>query len=289
MPLPTLPLNTETRNRMLDYAGDDRTGVQRWLQPSTSMRLLEYLLMHGSERLMRVWQKAAGMIALSFNSLGGIHSAPLYQLRAFIEQGCDDVADLHRKEGELMVASVREDELWRMVTMVTQDKMNELRFDQVIARISFNNDKADDSAAYTQEWRAFWYLYNILQALPDFHATTPELGRDGYLYESMNDADDDATDILCPEDLEDLDADWIDLLCSLKLLDKPEAFYEGVNEAGEIIGLAEVAWEEKKIAIFRQDDTESAEAFTKLGWTTFLWGKPDELAAELKAQLTTAQ
>ncbi len=287
-PLPTLPLNTETLNAMPEFADNDRTAVQLWLQRSNPMSLLDRLLMHGSEQLMRVWQKAAGMLALSFNTPEGRCSAPLYQLRTLIEQGSDDIADWHREEGEVMVASVREDELWRMVTMVTQDKINDRRFDQVITRISFNSDKADDSAAYTQEWRAFWHLYNVLQVLPDFHATTPELGRDGYQYESMNDAADDDADILCPEDLEDLDADWIELLCGLKLLDKPEAFYEGINEDGDIIGTAEVAWEDKKIAVFRPQDTETAEAFAKLGWTTFVWGKPDELADELKALLNTA-
>ena len=292
--LPQLPLNEKRLEGVRNVVPERKSEIMPWLSPEKDKRnplwQLDRLLRNGSEKLMKDWQTAAGLLALSFEQPQMRCSEPLFRLREFIEKGIsDDSVKLEQKGGEKMCASVREDEMWRMLSMIPLDKCNAKSFEEVVCRISFDSDKLTGDDSSTEQWRAFWHLYNVLQALPDFRATTPELGRDGYRYETALDAT--GAEILLREDLEDLEnPELAEFICGLQICasDKPETLYEAEDERGEIIGTAEVAWVARKIALLRNDAACDAEAFSKQGWKVLMWSESekDELARKLNDLLS---
>lgn len=294
--LPKLPLDKGILDTLKTKPGaipeNRKHGVLKWLPSidgNNSLSMLEFLLRNGSEQLMKDWRMAAGWAALSFSRLQQKPASQLYRLCQLIEEGDDNQPEPNYKDGEQMIANVLENDPWRIVSMISSDDLKNRMVERILCRISFNSDAVDDSTEFIREWRAFWYLYNLLQVLPNFRATTPELGRDGYRYENRSDTKETPTisNGLNPDELEELEPDWIDFLCHLEHYGEPEPLFEITDNRGNILGVAEVAWVHQKLVLLREDDTENADTFAQQGWTVLMWNEPkEELTQKLNDLLT---
>lgn len=122
----------------------------------------------------------------------------------------------------------------------------------------------------------------MLQILPHFRATTPELGQQDYRCEEVEQITHQQTG-LTADMLDDLDSAWVALLLNQPLL-QPELFYEVTDNHGVVVdGIVEVAWPEQKVAILTEDYEALADNLNQWGWRTFVWGQMPE--ADLLKQL----
>ena len=162
---------------------------------------------------------------------------------------------------------------WRILWQLA--KTDKFALHNAVVRLSFDPDTADDSPEYQRQWRGFWSLYNMLQVLPHFRATTPELGQQGYHCEEGEQTT-HQQDGLTVDMLDGLETEWEALLLHQPLL-QPELFYEVTDNHGVVVdGNVEVAWPEQKVAILTEEYEELADKLKQWGWHAFVWGRLPE-------------
>jgi DEAD/DEAH box helicase domain-containing protein len=141
----------------------------------------------------------------------------------------------------------------------------------------YDGEEDKKRADFQKDWNGFLRLYNFYQFLPcSYFVTSNGLATKEYdnlkLYnEPVVGAEEKKTG---PDDTgwtqikELTDETFHSLLDTLKKegWPVPEAGYELEGTDGEIIGSAELAWEELKVAFLTADELEYLQAFTDTGW-----------------------
>ena len=161
-----------------------------------------------------------------------------------------------------------------------------------------DDDAGKQASGYQAIWNGFLRLYNFFQFLPhSFFVSREGLKKKAYDTIKLFDAaPTSGGPEVKPEDskwneiLELTDETFHGLLNLLKNNDwpVPEAGYELQSGKGEIIGTAELAWEELKIAFLLEDELEFKSRFVDAQWKVFslknVLKDPDKYLPLKKAQ-----
>lgn len=156
----------------------------------------------------------------------------------------------------------------------------------------------DERLSFKQQWSGFWHTANLLQFLPAFYFVTSHGLTDESVYEALRDmnqsvnavknivVDDSWKSIFADETFGYLDEEEKAAAKTFSELQIPapeELGYELVED-GEIVGSAELAWEDRRIVFIPtgSTDDESRKAFTEHGW--HIINEYDEHVAELFAK-----
>ncbi len=246
----------------------DKQLYQNVLKPILNLKVL---LQHGETGGSgNVWIHTAALLAMGMGTPRRIKGQRMQQARNIINTGSDEAVVLTGGDGEDYLGFYVDDAPWRILWQLAKTDGDALH--QAVVRLSFDPDKADDSAEYQRKWRGFWCLYNFLQFLPHFRATTPELGQRDYRCEEVERTT-PQQEGLTADMLDGLETSWVALLLNQPLL-QPELFYEVTDNHGVVVdGNAEVAWVEQKVAILTEDYEDLADTLNQWGWHAFVWGR----------------
>lgn len=231
---------------------------------------LKTLLQYGeTEESRNAWMYTAALLAMGMSTPRRIKGQRMQQAREVINTGSDDTVNLSGGDGEDYMGFYVDQAPWRILWQLA--KRDGLKLHEAVVRLSFNSGTTDDSPEYRRKWRGFWSLYNILQILPHFRATTPELGQQGYRCEEAEQST-RQQDGLTADMLDGLETAWTALLLNQPLL-RPELFYEVSDNHGVVVDdPVEVAWPAQKVAILVEGSEEQADKLNQWGWHAFVWG-----------------
>lgn len=230
---------------------------------------LKTLLIKG-DTLADTWLHTSALLAMGLGKPERLKGQRLQQAREVMNLGLEERVDMSGGDGADYMGYYVDYSPWRMLWQ--QSQQDGMALHKAVVRLSFDPDCADDSTDYQRQWRGFWSLYNMLQVLPHFRATTPELAQGGYRCEEAEQSPPQANG-LTAEMLEDLEHDLMALLLNRPLL-PPEIFYELTDERGMVIGdTVEIAWPEEKVAIVTEDQEELADTLKQWGWHAYVWGQ----------------
>lgn len=231
---------------------------------------LKTLLQYGETEDRRdKWTHTAALLAMGMDSPKRIAGHRMQQAREVINTGSEDPVDLTGGDGDVYMGFYVDRTPWRILWQLAKTDKSALH--NAVVRLSFDPDTADDSPEYQRQWRGFWSLYNMLQVLPHFRATTPELGQQGYHCEEVEQTT-HQQDGLTVDMLDGLETEWEALLLHQPLL-QPELFYEVTDNHGVVVdGNVEVAWPKQKVAILTEEYEELADKLKQWGWHAFVWG-----------------
>ncbi|MDO9528357.1 MAG: DEAD/DEAH box helicase [Syntrophales bacterium] len=155
---------------------------------------------------------------------------------------------------------------------VRQSNANEMK----LACCLYDQVENRDRKYFENVWNGYLRLYNLFQFIPYAFFVTQE-GLKGHAYDGIK-----IGEAPVVSDKETASDSWADI-CAVTgkelhtLLDTlaengwpiPEVGYELVDNVGEIVATAELAWENKKIAFLQENELEYADAFEKAGWQVF--------------------
>lgn len=261
------------------YSGKFRPSAEVYGRVLRPLENLKVLLLRG-EKDADTWKYTAAILAMGLGTPVLVKGQRMLQARELINTGQDAPLDMRGGDGADYAGFYVDGSPWRILWQLSREDGQALH--NAVVRLSFDSEMADNSPVYQRQWRGFWSLYNLLQLLPHFRATTPELAHGGYRCEEVerNPQKDNG---LTEEMLADLDNDWVNLLLNQPLL-PPETFYEVTDDHGVVAdGILEVAWPEQKVAILSEDYEELADKLNQCGWRAFVWGKvsPEDLLKQL--------
>jgi len=149
---------------------------------------------------------------------------------------------------------------------------------RIAAYLDDSTAKRDDHG-FESLWNGYLRAYNIFQFLrfSFFTSNSNMAGSDHEvrITEKVTDGRKAGIDKVCNEWTEICDITDISLHPLLHEIEQrkipvPAAGYELCDEKGAVIGSAELAWEDIRIALLRTDEKEYANRFTDLGWKVFL-------------------
>ncbi len=140
-----------------------------------------------------------------------------------------------------------------------------------------DSEKEKNDPAFQAGWNGFLRLYNFYQFLPySYFVTTDGLKNKAYDGLKLHEEPFSAS---ATQEPQQKDSAWTELRELTEeefhgLLDKleehewpaPEAGFELEGADGEIIGSAELAWEELKLAFLTEGELENKQGFTDAGW-----------------------
>jgi DEAD/DEAH box helicase domain-containing protein len=159
---------------------------------------------------------------------------------------------------------------------VDPDCVNECKTDGMRLAIRLSDTEAEKSDGFESVWNGFIRTYNLFQFLPLSYAVT-ETGQTNNVYDDLDIAIPDppasstkqAAEGWLGEAIELADESVHALLNDLaaKGWSEPIVGYELAVESAEIVGEAELAWEDSKIAILLCDSDR--DAFLDTGWTAY--------------------
>ncbi len=173
-----------------------------------------------------------------------------------------------------------------LAAMMPLAAISKLDVDQALAVLRLEDQKtARSSDGYSESWRRFWLLTNVLQFLPRFTATTtrhvrehandefpdlPQVQPQELLKVAEPSAPYETRQKKIAELLEDCDDDVYDLVEALgeKDVALPVVCFELTDARDEVIADAELAWSEQKVVVLGPWQEESRLAWEKAGWTT---------------------
>ena len=141
----------------------------------------------------------------------------------------------------------------------------------------YDSEEDKSRATFQGDWNGFLRLYNFYQFLPySYFVTSDGMAKKEYgslkLYEEpvvgTGEQQAEPDDTGWTEIKELTDEAFHSLLDTLKKegWPVPEAGYELEGTDGEVIGSAEFAWEELKVAFLTEIELEYLQAFTDKGW-----------------------
>ncbi|MDT8392016.1 MAG: DEAD/DEAH box helicase [Lentisphaeria bacterium] len=188
-----------------------------------------------------------------------------------------------------------------ILACTTATAVREKRFADVGAICHFGDTGTEIQNGYREAWNGFLRLQNLFQFLPRAIFVTAQ---------GLVDGDYDALEFFYPNDSKDKDsaggkdsqvqldgyAEILDesLLSTLRILAKQgiqppgidDIPFELCDEKGGIVGEAELAWADKRIAFIYAGQEESIAAFKSAGWKIFtieeLTAAPDAFGVVLK-------
>ncbi len=171
-------------------------------------------------------------------------------------------------------------------------------FDQLKVQVVLHDDQAGDGdTRWRQAWREALRLANFLQFMPGFELVS-SLGIEADQYESIAAGSlgpsRESAEAIGQALLQDLAPELHDLCVkALRLgLPSPEAGFELVDEQGEIVGTAEMAWPEAKVVVLLPAEESARPLFENEGWETFssttLADSPEALFGGLRRRRNSA-
>lgn len=249
----------------------------------TPIRILRHLLANGNDARGK-WVNTAALLAMGMGNPKRVKGSCMEQAREAINSGSTGPVAMDGGDGAEYVGYYRQDPPWRMLWQLA--RADGIRFHNAVTLLSFDSDCADDSPEYQKQWRAFWCVYNFLQVLPHFRATTPELARDGYRCESAEQCAPHENG-LTDEMLLGLDDEWKALLRH-QPFPEPELFHEVLDDRDMVMdGCVEVAWPEARAGILRKECAGLADSLIQRGWHAYVWGclAPADLLNQLSKHL----
>ena len=143
------------------------------------------------------------------------------------------------------------------------------------------DDEPDIEAnEFRKVWSGILRSHNWLQFLPNAWFVTSrgiDLGMypvSGLLVESNSEKEPEVPPVSADwsEVLEDVDTSWFAIVKELSKCEGvplPEVGFPLVGQKGEVLGEAELGWEQAKVACFLEDSEGNAEAFKEAGWVVF--------------------
>jgi DEAD/DEAH box helicase domain-containing protein len=174
---------------------------------------------------------------------------------------------------------------------VLSDDMQNNKFKADALVYAVLDDKEDTrTEKYEPEWNGFWHFFNVLQFLNYFAAVSAKgLAAQVYCGVPMQIP---AAPITPPAggatawppdtlaQIFDVNAKAFAAKCAEKAIPAPGYIgYELVGADEAVVGEAEMAWEDKKVAFLLEEQLDSKEAFAAAGWKTI--AIDDEIQADL--------
>jgi len=151
---------------------------------------------------------------------------------------------------------------------------------QVIIRLD-DSEHQRNQANFKLAWRKSLLTANLFQFLTDFNFRSTELIAQYPKPEIIEVPQPITTeqDSNWDEVFEFVAPECLDLLneCQKIGVDTPIVGFELLNSSGQIIATAELAWEQKQIALLLPDQEDDLQIFMDNGWQTFLSVQQDEL------------
>ena len=188
--------------------------------------------------------------------------------------------EIEGEAGDVMYGILEKDKLFVFSSGKRKDIAGERL--SVIVRLSDNyfSRIADD---FKISWRRFLVLSNIFQFLEKFNVITDEMIQQSTPVEP---------EVTVPLELPDIwteifeyaadDCKQILITCVQSDIEAPEVGYELIDSNGNILGMAELAWEAKKIAVFTSELIIEREIFNDHGWETYTPGDISETIHSLQ-------
>ena len=181
--------------------------------------------------------------------------------------------------GELMYGII---EISELMVFVYSDKENiSQKSANVFLRLNDNYLSRMDKD-FKSSWRQFLLAFNIFQFMKGVEIITEELIKHSSLIVSEDSI------------LEEVRDAWSDIFkysvqechpmlmaCAENSIDIPTVGYELLDEYGNIVGMAELAWEDKKIAVFTEDLIIDKNIYADLRWKTYSSDEVTELLSAL--------
>jgi DEAD/DEAH box helicase domain-containing protein len=202
-------------------------------------------------------------------------------------------------KGELADAAAEEDAGMQMLTWVTTEAVRQRKLGAVQV-VGCLRDVGEVCAAteFKKAWNGFLRLYNLMQFLPDCLFVTAQ-GLQDNAYQSLEfvfaahtaPSQPDDAGLQLSEYAGLVDSDVLEAMRALvshgvRIPAADAVPYELCGPRGNIMGQAELAWEEPHMAFVYEDDTESKQTFERAGWTVYtveaLIARPAEFTVALK-------
>jgi len=146
-----------------------------------------------------------------------------------------------------------------------------------------------EAEGFRETWRRFLLLSNLYQFLPGFASVTTEYARQFVPQEI-------GVEIEREIEIEgSVPAEWAEAVeyapecgellraCIEAATSPPVVGYELLDNAGRIGGSAELAWEERQVAVFLPDQADDVAAFAGVGWKTYNLEQVDAILRALTA------
>lgn len=166
----------------------------------------------------------------------------------------------------------------------SQERLREIESLVVNARLDDTREHRGEEH-FRASWRQFWLLCNVCQFLPGFVPVTTEFIQQYGEAEGVTERTDDVLAIADEWQpvLEYAAVECRELVkaCHSAQLPPPIVGYELVGESGKITATAELAWEEKRVAVLLNEAVER-ETFEKAAWSVFLHTESDSILRLLK-------
>ena len=187
------------------------------------------------------------------------------------------------------------------ITIVTMDGIKTRNTADGFLLLRFNDDTASREPAFPQHWRGFLRLLNRLQFLPGLHVITAR-GMQRGLFAGVRDAyefylaggtgegaarDAAITNVPCRDFDFDLVHPSIRALMALILkeaLPIPVLGFEMMDN-GMIIGTAEAAWSDRRIAVIDEALTDERQTFQDAGWNVVTFSSDGTAASVIDSLL----
>ena len=159
--------------------------------------------------------------------------------------------------------------------------------DAVTLRLEDGQDERS-GASFSKHWRQFWLLTNLMQFLPDYAAVSAEFIRQFVAEPAVPDVQPGtpAPSTADPDSAEALK--FADPVCVLLLaacqetgMQAPIVGFELFDASGAIVAQAELAWPDRRIAVFLSDQDESSTLFAQAGWQVFQLQQTNAVCAAL--------
>jgi DEAD/DEAH box helicase domain-containing protein len=279
-----LPSRMPSGSKMYKPAIEAAHGEGLRPEKSTSMELLaQYLTNPDSERLFE-----AHANAYAFSLLDPQNSAD----SASFSDWKQDVSEIQEALGVDFPFEFRLSLFgkWRPRTTnpqltvfagVLNDDMKNNKFNAVVSVYACLDDKEENRTdKYEQEWNGFWQFSNVMQFLKGYIAVSA-VGLRNMVYSSLPAVFAEQEE--APSETSDLLVAWnADILaqildesvkvfssrCMERGIPSPDYVgYELADDAGLVIGEAELVWEKLKFALLIPGQEEHKNAFVSKGWT----------------------
>lgn len=134
-------------------------------------------------------------------------------------------------------------------------------------------------ANFSQDWHLFWFFNNLLQYLPGFSPVSAE-----FIQSTLSQVQIEPGPAISLTDewalvMEYAAPEMNSLLTFYQAaqLPIPQVGYELIGDSGKIIAIAELAWEDRKMAVFLPAQDPKRHFFTDAGWKTFTADQTDQI------------
>ncbi|PNE04195.1 DEAD/DEAH box helicase [Alcanivorax sp. MD8A] len=187
--------------------------------------------------------------------------------------------------GAVSIEDDKSDAVLALDFVAGKELLTRVDLDQAMVSVCYHRGTSSDELARYQ-WQRLWMLVNWIQFLPVTYTWTPQSKSEGsaagLLWAEPEDAQ--AEDTSSPEWYEDLEAEVLEQLDGVSVT-WPEVPLVGddiLNANGEVIGIAELIFEEARIALLLDDQVALKPELEADGWSVYT--EIDALVAAINKQ-----